>query len=1397
MKTIPELIAELATRGVRLWRDGDKLAYDAPRGALDPAAVAELRARKPEILAELAAVAAAPPPDAAIPRRDRSQRPPLSFSQQRLWFLDQLEGPSSTYNMQTVVRLAGALDVAVLQRALTEIVARHEVLRTRIEQLDGVPAQIVDPPRSLPLRVIALDALAEADQPAAVSAEVRAEVMRPIDLRSDLMLRAALLRLGAAANVLVLTTHHIASDGWSIGVLLRELSIAYGALLRGDATPGLPELPIQFADHARWQREWLSGARLRQQLEFWKHYLADAPPLLRLPTDFERPREQTYRGAYVTATLPAELVTRLAALGRARDATPFMTMLAGYMAILHLHSGQDDLLVGTHVANRTRQEIEPLIGFFVNTLPLRADLRGAPTFAGLLAQIRGAFETAYEYQELPYEMLVEELRPQRNPAYSPLCQITFAMQTALSADLQLAGLSAEVMRREVAPARFDLTLGVSESRGALGCMWRYNTDLFEARTVEAMAAQLERLLRAACDDPDAPLASLLGGGDGAALLRTAIDPLAPRAVIDRIAEHAAARPDAPALVGEDVCLTYRELGARVAQVAAVLVARGVGPEVRVGVAMERSPSSVVAALAIWAAGGAHVPIDPEYPADRQRFIVADARPAVLLVDGGVPEPLAGFDGAIVDLRAIDPDGAAVLAPSHAPADALAYVMYTSGSSGRPKGVAVTRGNLDRYADSIASAVGLTADDVVLHTAAFGFSSSIRQIVAPLVRGASVVVASSRERRDPIALLDVVRARGVTVVDLVPSHWRSVLETRALPVRLLLAASEPLPPDLVRAWFAAAPTAVCNMYGQTETTGIVATLPLHADRAVPGGASVRIGRPIAGAQLYVLDAQLAPAPVGVAGELYVGGDTVARGYLGPSALTAERFVPDPFAPEPGARMYRTGDRCRLCADGSLEFVARGDLQVKIRGHRVEPAEVEAALAAHPEVADAAVVATAITAGETRLVGYAVPHAAAASASSGAWPWPELLDHLREKLPAYLVPATVLRIDRLPRTASGKLDRAALPAPDSSGSRGFVAPRDSLEHRLATIWRDVLGLPIVGVTDSFFDLGGHSLLAVRLLARIQRELGRRLPLTTLFANQTIAALAAVLRADAAHADDDCLVALQPAGARPPLFFIPGGAGSALYLYHLAHHLGRDQPLFGLQPRGIDGVAAPHATIEETAAYFLPRIRAAQPRGPYYLAGHSFGGKVALELAQLLLRAGERIGALAIFDTGPWRDGEWGTGDLVRDMTNYLDAMAEFTGRRSATTYEQLAALDDDGRLAAIKAELQHIELLPPHVDMTEVRGLLRVLFASIHAAAAYAPALAELRALPVALFSAGSHTEAEHAHQVARWRAVGPVELVVVPGTHATMLAEPQVAVLAPKLAALLERSARAAAAEEPT
>jgi amino acid adenylation domain-containing protein len=1390
LRPVPEILAELAARGVRLWRDGDKLAYDAPKGALTPATIAELKARKPDILAALA------PAAATLPRRDPDRRPPLSFGQQRLWFLDQLEGPSGTYNMQTALHLSGPLDGAALQRALADIVARHEVLRTRLVEHDGAPIQVIDPPRELPLAHHALDHLPADAQAAAVRAAIRAEAARPIDLRADLMLRAALLRLGPDAHALVLTTHHIASDGWSLGILLRELSLAYAAHLRGEP-PRLPDLPVQFADFAAWQRGWLAGPRLRQQLDFWRRYLDGAPPLLRLPTDFARPAQQTYRGDYVAATIPPELAARLASLARRADCTLFMVVLSAYMALLHRHSGQDDLLVGTHIAGRTRQEIEPLIGFFVNTLALRADLRGAPTFAGVLAQIRGAFDTAYEAQDVPYELLVEELRPQRNPSYSPLCQVTFAMQTALSAELDLAGLRAEVLRREAAPARFDLTLGVSESRGALECMWRYNTDLFEARTIEALAAQFARLLQAVCDAPDAPLATLPLDPTPPSLHAPA--PAPPSPFVARLAEHAAARPDALALAGDDddgaLRFTYRELHARVLALAAALRARGVGPEVRVAVALDRSPWFVVAALAVWAAGGVHVPIDPDLPAERQRRILADAGPAVLLRAGPAPAALADLPA--LDVRAPVPtDISSVPADiPDVPPDALAYIMFTSGSTGQPKGVAVTRANLDRYAGAIADAVDLRPDDVVLHTAAIGFSSAIRQIVAPLARGAALVVATAEQRRDPALLLDLVRARGVTVLDLVPSHWRSLVEARArgdlapLPVRLVLSASEPLPPDLVRAWWtdAAAPTAVCNMYGQTETTGIVSVLRLAPGAAIPGGTSVRLGRPIAGVSLHVLDERGAPTPLGVAGELYVGGDTLARGYLD-DAQTAERFLHDPFTDRPDARLYRTGDLARVCADGSLEFVQRGDLQVKIRGHRVEPAEVEHALLRLPDVAEAAVAAQQHD-GETRLVAYAVPRDAARDAA--ARPWPELLEPLRRALPTYMVPAAVLRVARLPRTASGKLDRAALRALDVAAGRGHVAPRDALEHRLAAIWRDVLGLTHVGVDASFFDLGGHSLLAVRLLARIHHDLGRRLPLTALFANQTIAALAAVLRGEPTAASDDCLVELQPRGARPPLFFIPGGGGSALYLHHLARHLDREQPLLGLQPRGLDGTTPPLTTVEDTAALFLERIRQVQPRGPYHLAGHSFGGKVALELAQRLVRAGERVGLLAILDTGPWRDGEWGTGDRVRDMTDYLDAMAEFTGGRSATTYDQLAALDDEGRLRAIKAELERLGFLPPRTDMGEVRGLLNVLFASSAAAAAYHPT--DLRPVPVALFSAAAHTDAEHARQAERWRAVGPVELHVVPGTHASMVAEPHVAVLADRLSAQL---ARAHQGEEP-
>ncbi|HEX2516297.1 MAG TPA: amino acid adenylation domain-containing protein, partial [Chloroflexota bacterium] len=920
------------------------------------------------------APAPAPDPQPAIPRRQEGVPLPLSFAQQRLWFLDQLEPGSGAYNLPAAVRLEGPLDVDVLARALDALVARHEALRTTFAAAEGRPEQVVAPALAVPLPVADLSALAPDAREAAVISRARAEAGAPFDLTAGPLLRAALLRLGPAEHVLLLTLHHIVADGWSRGVLLRDLSALYAAQARGEA-PALPALPVQYGDYAAWQRGWLRGEVLEGQLAYWRAALAGLPPL-DLPADRPRPPVRSSDGAAVTALIPPPLVAALKRLAEGEGATLFMVLLGAYQALLGRYSGQADLAVGAPVANRARPELEGLIGFFANTLVLRADLSGAPTVRGHLARVREACLGAYAHQDVPFEKLVDELQPQRDPSRTPLVQVAFSLQHALPAGPDFGGLSLEPLPEGGATAKFDLTLALEETPAGLRAVAEYSTDLFQRETVQRLLGHYQALLEGFVAEQDGRLDDLplLSDQEAQRLLRqwnaTARPYPHQRCVHHLVAEQAALAPQAVAVAGPAGSLTYGELNACANRLAHHLLSLGVRPETRVGVCLGRSPQLVVAFLAVLKAGGAYVPLDPAYPPERLAGMLEDAGALAVLTAG---EAAAGLPtvGEARLVRLDDPAEAEAIAarPATAPptsaattTDHLAYVIYTSGSTGRPKGVQVPHAGLTNLVFWHQRAFGLTPEDRATQVASPAFDAATWELWPYLACGASVHVPDEDTRAAPEALRDWLVAQGITVSFLPTPLAEAVL---ALPwppapaLRLLLTGGDALrrPPP------AGLPFDLINNYGPTEysvvtTSGYVP--PAGADPP-PG-----IGRPIANTQVYVLDRRRQLVPAGVPGELYVGGDGLARGYLGRPGLTAARFVPHPFVP--GARLYRTGDLVRWVAEGDaldggpgggaggqLEFLGRLDQQVKIRGFRIEPGEVEATLAAHPQVREVVVVA----------------------------------------------------------------------------------------------------------------------------------------------------------------------------------------------------------------------------------------------------------------------------------------------------------------------------------------------------------------------------------------------------------------------------------------------------------
>lgn len=1029
---------------------------------------------------------------------------PLSFAQERLWFLEQLQPESGAYHVPIALRLVGTLDVAALLHSLQAIVQRHEILRTTFPLTENQPCQVIADRLDLTLPQVDLTMLDPVEQANETQRLIRAAAEQPFDLTTGPLLRVGLLRLRPDEHMLLLTMHHIITDGWSSGVLIREMTTFYTAAVHGVTAHPTP-LTIQYADYAFWQREHLQGDILTQQVNYWQTQLANLSPL-QLPTDYPRPVVQRANGGTVPIEIDAVLTVRLHELSQQANVTLFMSLLTAWNVLLHRYSGQADIAVGTPIAGRTHRETEPLIGCFVNTLVVRTDLSGNPTFWDLLQRIRSVTLEAYAHQAVPFEVVVKAVQPERDLSRSPLVQVLISLQNTPSGPLIWPGLDVHPLIGERTTAKFDLTLDLTETPAGLVGVIEFATDLFERETIRQIANHLQLLLAAMVDDPTRRIIDL-------PLLTTAehrkivIDwnttqqayPYQ-RGIHELFVEQAQRTPQAIAVVFQDRQLTYAELDSRSDQLAHMLRSRGVGPETRVGLCVDRSIEMVIGLLGILKAGGAYLPLDPAYPTDRLMFVFHDAEIAVLLTQRHLlanlpqhPQPIC-LDEAwdqIAPVVTTDP------LPAVQP-DQLAYIIYTSGSTGHPKGVQIAHRSVVNFLYAMRKDPGLTNQDRLLAVTTLSFDIAGLELFLPLIVGGRVVIVPREDVANGERLATLLAATGTTVMQATPATWQLLIQAEWMgtPHLRIFCGGEAFPPELAFQMLARGAT-VWNMYGPTETTIWSTTIRVKHQTA-----SIPIGRPIANTQVYVLDQQFQPVPIGVPGELYIGGDGVARGYLNRPALTAEKFPPDPFSRNPGTRLYRTGDLVRYRADGVLEYLGRLDDQVKLRGYRIELGEIEAVLRRYPAVQEAVVVVREDRPADTRLVAYLV-----AAAKDAPPTIDDIRAHLLNHLPPYMLPSIFILLEALPLTPNGKVDRKALPLPGTtqSASRAvYEAPRTELEQMLARIWAEVLDVDQVGLHDNFFELGGHSLLLTRMHRQIQEQVGRKLSLVDLFKYPTIAAL-----------------------------------------------------------------------------------------------------------------------------------------------------------------------------------------------------------------------------------------------------------------------------------------------------
>lgn len=1321
-----------------------------------------------------------------IAPRNMSEPSPLSFGQQRLWFLDQLIPDSPLYNIPGALRLTGRLDRRALEKSFNVIVECHEVLRARFHSVDGQPVQSVNDVEHRPVRIIDLSEMPSTDREACSRELILLLARLPFDLSIGPLLRAFLLRLGPQDHILHLTMHHIASDGWSLGILIRTLADLYKAFTNGEE-PLMPVLPIQYTDFAQWQRHAFQDEVLESQTDFWKKQLAGRLPVLDLPADRPRPSVQSFRGAFLPFDLPYHLTESLAALSRRENVTLFTTLLTTFKILLSRYTDQKDVIVGTPFANRNYIETENLIGFFVNILVLRTDLSGNPTFRQLLHRVQEVALQAYAHPDVPFEKLVEEIRTERDLSRTPLFQAMFVLQNAPMPAIELGHLKLSTMEVSTGTSKYDLTFSVQETESGLKGWIEYNTDLFDAPRIERFQKHFRMLVQSILANPECRIEclNLLMESERNLLQkewnRTSVN-YDHKSLYELFEIQAAKTPKAVAVVFEDTKLTYGELDEKATRLAGILRSLRVGPEMVVGLMVERSLDLVIGLIGIIKAGGAYLPLDPAYPQDRLSMMIEDAGAQVILTQSQLKSNLPESSARILCLDQLREEvEVRDCLDSHVEPDNPAYVIFTPESMGRPMGTIISHRSICNRLFWMQDVFELTTADVVLQKTSLNSDASIWEIFWPLLAGARIVLTRPEGHKDTAYLCRSIAENRVTVIHFAPSMLAAFLQEPEISLcktlRLTFSSGEPLTAEIAERFFSNFDSELHNLHGLGESATDVTWWKCgREDRRQ----SIPIGRPIANTQIYILDRRLQSVPVGIPGELYIGGVALARGYINRADLTAERFIPDPFSLTLGARLYRTGDKASFLPDGNIEFQGRIDAQTKIQDSRVELAEIESTLLKHPEVKSALVVAIEDESGDNRLVAYIT------TKSKSRINTDALREFLKQRLHDHFLPSTFVTLDNLPSIQSSKADRSAVFASDlvrPRPDRDFVAPRDVIESRLASIWEETLNIHTIGVQDNFFDLGGNSLLALRMMAGIKCQFGQEVPLASMFTEGTIERLADHLRGHRVLSPLLPLVQIQSQGDRPPFFCVHPAGGDVFCYGELARRLGAGRPFYGFQAKGLDCQQEPHARIEHMAADYVKAMLSVQPGGPHILGGWSLGATVAFEMAQQLSASGLEVAMVVLVDPPEpvramkhsSRHGAIATGLLVEELQGVF-------GKRLPLSESEFADMELDQQFDLLMEWTRVVHIGSSAVNTPNLECYLQVLKYNLQALQSYQIKKYSGRVVILRAKDRINSTDLMH-----DWTPylTGRVETHIIPGNHFSMMRPPHVPVLAEVLKKCLD------------